>query len=294
MDEKRGFTLVELLVVVAVIAMLVGLLLPAVGASREAGRRAQCMNNLRQVGVALLGYHATHSKFPTGSTLVPRRGQAGLSWHVFILPQIEQDSLYEQIDPQPNGMAMSQAARKVEIPIFICPSAPSIPDQNKRSHYVGVAGAGRNGALVDLEDNQCGDYYTDGILYPRSQVTAAHLKDGQSTTLMIGERFYFTDPWMDGAVWTGSPKTQVCMNSTKNVRWPINGSQRAFGYHPQDPAAPEGAKRMLDNDTVFASYHPDGAHFTFADGHVELKNSDLEIECFKHLATINGGEVVCD
>jgi len=296
-NERRGsegFTLVELLVVIAIISLLVGLLLPAVSASRGAAQRTQCMNNLRQVGLGMLSYHAANSNYPTGSTLVPRNGQAGLSWHVFILPQIEQGSLYDLIDPQPNGMAANLSARKVEIPLYVCPSAPSLSNENKRSHYAGVAGAGRNGQLVDLEDAECGDYYTDGMLYPRSQVTEAHIKDGRSNTMMIGERYYFTEVWTDGALWRGNPNKHVCMNSTKNVRWPINGSRQTFGWHPQDPEAPRDAKRMLDNDTVFASYHPGVANFIYADGHVETLNEDLDLECYKHLATINGGEVICE
>lgn len=287
---RRGFTLVELLVVIAIIGMLVGLLLPAIGAGREAARRAECSNNLRQIGLGLTSYSATNEEFPVGSTIIPKAITFGLSWHVFILPHIEQGNIFEQIAPQPNGMAANHAADRIEIGIYTCPSAPE-PAGIKPSHYVGVAGAGRNGAVTDLEDDICGDYYSDGVLYPRSHVTNAHIKDGQSNTLLVGEQPTFRHPWMEGSYWEGSPKKKVCMNSTKNVRWPINGSPETFGH--LGPKLPPDAKRMLSNDALFSSFHPDGAHFTFADGHVELLTNDIDLECFKHLATINGSEVIC-
>ena len=187
--RKRAFTLVELLVVIAVIAMLVGLLLPAVNSSREAARMTQCKNNLKQLGLAMLNHHTSLNKFPTGSTLIPRNGEAGLSWNVYILPFIEQDNLYEAINPQPNGMPKNPGENRfVSVPSFLCPSSGESGQQP--SHYVGVSGAGRNNGFVDLEDQTCGDYFNDGLLYPRSETTSAHVTDGQSNSLMLGERHY--------------------------------------------------------------------------------------------------------
>jgi len=294
-DRRSAFTLIELLVVISIIGMLLGILLPAVSAGREAARKSQCANNLRQVGIGILSFSSTHNQFPTGSTLIPRNGRAGLSWHVFILPQIELGHVFDKIDPQPNGMAKNLEAATLEIPVFLCPSTPSASSDLGNANYAGVTGAGRLADTTkDLEDMACGDYFTDGILYPDSQVTPAHIKDGHSNTVMVGERFYWTEDWTYGAAWKGRPDRQVCMNSTKNVRWPINGSRDTFGYHPLDPNQPEGAKRMLLNDAVFESFHSGGASFIYADGHLEFLTNDLDIDCYRDMATVAGAAYQAD
>lgn len=298
MAGRSGFTLVELLVVITIIALLVGLLLPAVGSSREAARRTQCKNNLKQIGLAVLGYHAAQSEFPTGATLTKRNALPGYSWNVFILPYMEQQNVYELINPVENGSGQAQA-RRMNMPTFFCPSTGQEPGPTQPfpSNYVGVAGAGRENQFVDLEDSTCGDYYNDGLLFPNSATTAAHVKDGQSNTLMIGEREFFgsTESWVDGAYWSQSPKRQICMSSTKNVRWPINCSFDQCGYPRRSPITPPAnAQRQLINDLRFSSGHPGGAHFVFVDGHVEMKLDGMELECLQHLATIRGHEIVCE
>ena len=100
--SKRGFTLVELLVVIAIIGILVGLLLPAVQAAREAARRMQCSNNLKQHGLALLNYESTHKRFPAGFTdyfnANPVGRDGGWSWMAAVLPFMEQNALYQSLD----------------------------------------------------------------------------------------------------------------------------------------------------------------------------------------------------
>jgi prepilin-type processing-associated H-X9-DG protein len=186
--------------------------------------------------------------------------------------------------------------KRIEVPVFLCPSNYSSgANQNFPSHYVGVTGAGRDNQFVDLEDEVCGNQYIDGLLYPRSETTPAHVKDGQSTTLMIGERIFSSDrsSWAEGAYWSQSPKRQICMSSTKNVRWPINCPFEVCGYPRGADGAPDNAKRLLQNDTMFSSFHSGGAQFVFIDGHVELKTDDTDLECLQHLATIRGREVLC-
>src|SRR3954447_4313305 len=94
--RRRGFTLIELLVVIAIIAVLIALLLPAVQAAREAARRMQCVNNLKQVGIALHSYHGTHDAFPTGGFAKTNENLYG--WRCLILPQMEQGALYNSIN----------------------------------------------------------------------------------------------------------------------------------------------------------------------------------------------------
>ena len=137
--RSRAFTLIELLVVIAIIAILVALLLPAVQQAREAARRTQCKNNLKQIGLAIHSYHDIHQVFPPaylGSPVVSgsafgvsypddnRNGASGLGWGVMILPQLEQLSLYQQFDPTlPLWAPQHAAAMKTKLAMFLCPSA---------------------------------------------------------------------------------------------------------------------------------------------------------------------------
>lgn len=136
---RFGFTLIELLVVIAIIAILVSLLLPAVQQAREAARRTQCKNNLKQIGLAIHNYHDAHSVFPPaylGSPVVAgsafgvnypddnRNGASGLAWGAMILPYLEQSALYHQLDPTiPFWSPQHASAIKTKLPAFLCASA---------------------------------------------------------------------------------------------------------------------------------------------------------------------------
>jgi prepilin-type N-terminal cleavage/methylation domain-containing protein/prepilin-type processing-associated H-X9-DG protein len=309
--RRRAFSLVELLVVIAIIGILVALLLPAVQAAREAARRIHCGNNLRQIGLAVLGYHETHQTFPTGSTVVPKVdgsgiSKHGLSWHVFVLPYLELGPMFENIDPY---HAPNWSAREAAIPTFACPSAKHVDlltakkGEMHESFYVGVSGAGRRtGDQVDLQDEaQCGDYSTNGVLYPLSDTRIGEISDGTTQTLAVGERTYQLFIWMHGIWWTGQPAQKwmdppeqmkkVCCTNTKNMRFPINGDLDRFGYYPFDRDRPPGAAKMLFNDLVFGSFHPGGALFAFCDGSVHFLSEATDIAMLQELATRDGSEV---
>ncbi|HIE98948.1 MAG: DUF1559 domain-containing protein [Fuerstiella sp.] len=172
--KKHGFTLIELLVVIAIIAILIALLLPAVQQAREAARRTQCKNNLKNIGLALHNYHDVFGSFPNGSTSTqigtgPRGGHWGISWWARILPYADQAPLYNQLEFEGThpgwthgggansaGRRNGQRASGNPIPWMLCPSSPLPKIQNAGAganinapHYIGIAGAADGNSRTD-------------------------------------------------------------------------------------------------------------------------------------------------
>lgn len=214
--RRSAFTLVELLVVIAIIGILVALLLPAVQAAREAGRRSSCQNNLKQLALACHNYHDTYkSRLPPGAAndFAPfgtfPGAQWGSSWKVYILPFIEQNNLYSVWDfyGAPNGSGYNNAnnmamTNNITIPSFRCPSSSAPEFMASRGgydakqmvdSYVGIAGSVMTVVPAPQEvytSTCCGGtgLVTDnGIFFSNSRTGLAHITDGTSNTWMIGE-----------------------------------------------------------------------------------------------------------
>jgi prepilin-type N-terminal cleavage/methylation domain-containing protein/prepilin-type processing-associated H-X9-DG protein len=218
--RKRGFTLVELLVVIAIIGVLVALLLPAVQAAREAARRSQCSNNLKQIGLGLQNYHDTFNNLPYGARSRGAGGAAssiGPSWHVAILPFCEQKNLYEQLDIRErvsgegyNHANMRAQSNNAKIGYLICPSSPFPQMENPQGgspttmqvvpSYVGIAGAvvaegaaGTPATYFATETRQkaagtgSGNLSGGGLLLGNQVVNMAAATDGTSNTIVAGE-----------------------------------------------------------------------------------------------------------
>lgn len=212
---RHGFTLVELLVVIAIIGILVGLLLPAVQSARESARRSQCLNNFKQVGLALHNHHSANEFFPKGSTdgpmvlSPPYKNGEGWSWAAYILPYIEQNAPYSKIDFTDTGFInQSQASNQdvmleVLVPNFNCPSSPCPVWSDPYASGGASSGDGPHqsismtaigGAMVPgdsrVDPASMGAAYRhawNGVLFAHSQIRIADVRDGTTNVMMVGE-----------------------------------------------------------------------------------------------------------
>lgn len=296
--SEVGFTLIELLVVITIISLLLGLLLPAVQAAREASRQTACGNNLRQIGVALQSHHASQKRFPEGARLHDRQNLKSIGWPVLILPFSEQNSLYDRIDPNAAGGARMYAGNVV-MPIYVCPSAPpptNDSDDLESTNYVGVAGAAQTKEDWPLEEVICGAVATDGVLYLRSKVHASDITDGTSNTLAVGERsiLQLDEDWTLGAVWYKFSNAQqpdsVCVAAAKHIVWPNNSLENRQVFSARDLSVPLSQRKALNNSLPFGSEHPDGVRFAYADGSVRILNDSVDLNILRSMATRAGDE----
>src|SRR5262249_30187006 len=134
--DRGGFTLIELLVVIALIGVLIALLLPAVQAAREAARRLQCTSNLKQVGIALHGYHGVFSSFPAGGWIAsasdPSTSNMNMGWSAAVLPWLEQRALYDSLNCSfPYGNGVNSTGGRVVLQVYLCPTEPRKTSWNR-------------------------------------------------------------------------------------------------------------------------------------------------------------------
>ncbi len=296
---RRAFTLVELLVVIAIIGILVGLLLPAVQSAREAARRLQCQNNLKQIGLAVHNYHDTYQMFPnvnSNSTL------SGGSLFVAILPHVELANSFNLYDfTKSNRDPFNQQVVSQQIPFYYCPSAARRRPVPSCSSDAGRA-PGTYAANIGTEDyNQYWSYFghptpsLDGmIVYSDTQdrkTRFASVTDGSSNTLLVGETAYnLPDYKFSFGDCQGQPRYSF-------TYWcnPYPGSTACttqFGFNPRD-IANDG---VFDRGWVrsFRSDHPGGVQFVFGDGSVHFISENIAVETLDRLAARNDGQPTGD
>jgi prepilin-type N-terminal cleavage/methylation domain-containing protein/prepilin-type processing-associated H-X9-DG protein len=210
--KRKGFTLIELLVVIAIIAILIGLLLPAVQKVREAAARAQCQNNLKQMGIALHAHHDALGRLPPGGandqppfgTDAPNSQHWGSSWMVYILPYIEQSSIFQQWQFSNNSGYLNAndnaVASGVEIKTYFCPASPlphfRAPNQGNAvafiGNYVGISGA-VDGLISGFSEKRyndlpCGGKISGGgVMIPNGQLRLIDIADGTTNTIALSE-----------------------------------------------------------------------------------------------------------
>lgn len=308
---RPGFTLIELLVVIAIIAVLIALLLPAVQQAREAARRSQCKNNMKQIGLAFHNYHDSLNCFPVNFAVRGSGGgqaivDTGHSWLTMCLPYIDQAALYNSINHNGPlaGNAANIAAANTIIQVFLCPSDSgngngrlgNRSDYNVNppgtwgvTNYKACAGSnwawglaawnpvsspgGKNSGSTD------GLNMGNGILCSNQQNTNGptrmrDLTDGTTNTFAVGEALPAWTQWN----WWYNPNA-----STATCAMPLNAvikRPRNVGDWP--------------NNYSFASMHVGGGHFVLGDGSVRFISENIDINIYRAVATIGSGEVVSE
>jgi prepilin-type N-terminal cleavage/methylation domain-containing protein/prepilin-type processing-associated H-X9-DG protein len=314
---ERGFTLIELLLVIGMIGVLVGLLLPAVQSAREAARRMSCRNNLKQIGLAMHGYHDVWHDFPPAYLAPPLTGLelgAGWGWGMLILPYSEHRPLYDaanfdlgfgevQVDRPdfPGGLYANNTVRRTRITTFLCPSGGGGDgpiDMGYDSAHFGDS-PGQYIASAGWMDSSRSPLQGAGVLYPNSRVAIGDVRDGTSATLMIGERSRnLADAAWAGAFGSRSEPGPLC---TKRG-WPVKScvgmmfllmGRTGPSTDVLSGSAPGG--NSLDRQAGadgFASLHPGGCLFLFCDGSVRFIKETAAPQVVRALASRAGGEVV--
>lgn len=289
--KNRGFTLIELLVVVAVIAILIALLLPAVQQAREAARRSQCTNNLKQIGLAFQNYHATANIFPNSEV----GGIGGLdkaSAFAAIFPYLDQDANYKRYDFKlGNSNAANQPVVSQRIPGYICPSAVflrSIPisgcDTNNRAPGTYAVSTGSGSPYGTLTSSPPSPN-NGAIVNPGSgTVSIAGIRDGTSSTLLAGESDWNLPDYM----FMSGP----CMGQVRGgfTYW-ASPYPLATAFTTQAPFNPKsGGSAVL---TRFRSDHAGNVvQFVFCDGACRALNQNISQTVLDALATRNGRETI--
>jgi len=303
---KSAFTRVELLVVITISGILIALLLPAVQAAREAARRLQCANNLKQIGLALHNYHSQYNCFPAGSAVqVPGNCTGtdcrGLGMFVAIFPFIEQDNQYGKYEPAINAArgcveftTMTPDSQTKVLPCYQCASVVQGINLVARKDYHGCTG-GR----TLLTRNTRGDVYIDGVFYSNSFMPISRITDGTSKTLAVGEvvhpQPYGYGPGY-GIMTQGGPSLWVeggSVHSSSPPPYPLQYNGRLVS----STKYPINSKHMpmtsdFESDVPFSSDHAGGAQFVFCDGHVTFLNDTIDFATYQALSTRERGEIV--
>jgi prepilin-type N-terminal cleavage/methylation domain-containing protein len=310
----RGFTLIELLVVIAIIAILIALLVPAVQKVREAAARAQCLNNLKQIGLALHNYHDTYKKFPTGQTSNPG-GIGHANWRVLILPYLEQAPLYNQLNL--NDVYNSGVLSNLILPIWKCPSN-ALPDFQPQAwvtwwtnhghmvpSYQGIMGAypNPNGSNSGYSASNYGGWWcNNGMLLWNQSTRIADCTDGTSNTIIVAEQAgmvqncgyasgdarngYYT-PW--GSVTNGSSQgVNTCGTGGCGDLWGMGLTCNAYVINSK--SCPAGAGFSWGGNTILNSYHTGGINVLLTDASSRFLTESIDFTMFQRACSRNDGQ----
>lgn len=322
----RGFTLIELLVVIAIIAVLIALLLPAVQQAREAARRSQCKNNLKQIGLALHNYHDVYGMFPIGSQFA--RGPLaangigfGMSWWVGILPYMDMAPLANQltcVGSHPGSLSDSNSnfdghskngpiVNGVRIPVMLCPSSV-VPGVRKTGYeysitcptYVGISGASNdttftaNSTSRQWNGYQSGIMAVGGVLLPIFPVQMRDMTDGSSNTMVVGEQSAYGYDAAGAQQILNSYHGFMCgidATAYPTTRRSFNVTTIRYAINTVSTALTGIRQNEGVNNGIFSG-HEGGAHVLMGDGAVRFLSENMNLATVKRLATRDDGEVV--
>lgn len=319
---RQAFTLIELQVVIAIIAILVALLLPAVQNAREAARRTQCRNNLKQIGLSLHNYHDTFQRFPIGARSHQGRlpvWTIGPSWLVGILPYVDQTPLYNLFDMNsdnngfpvvaaPMGSTNGAIANGVVISVYACPSSP-LPlmgangaFMHQQAAYVGISGTTDDDGFPATRVSECcsrtqGQIGGDGVLVPNHSVRMSELSDGTSNVMVVGEASNyawndsgqrvrvdgsFPNSWITGTSAVGAPPEYKAAFGTSV---PSSFNITTVRWPPNAPFGLPGAEiQGRGPNNPMTSAHTGGVQVLLGDGSVRFVSDNLELLTLRKLA----------
>jgi prepilin-type N-terminal cleavage/methylation domain-containing protein/prepilin-type processing-associated H-X9-DG protein len=327
MKRYRAFTLIELLVVIAIISALIALLLPAVQAAREAARRSQCVNNFKQLGLALHNYESTHGCFPWGvwrntpydnCAAFPRFGM-----QVYVLPYTEQSALFNAINFLGGSAASPVSATNsvrnftgtsTRIQIFICPSdLPQTPPGPgslvgwTQSSYAGMAGTTElwrynyNTANAEI----CRRLDSNGLFGLNRPHKLNEILDGTSNTIAVGEYSRFKNEpssvfnaWTQCAWW--GDNLSPASSRTQCISYAVPRINARASLGPVEPISDNLGPFDWWRDPAaldygqfgFRSLHPGGANFLLADGSVRFLKETVNMSTYRSLSTFSGSEAI--
>ena len=309
-NRRTGFTLIELLVVIAIIAILIALLLPAVQQAREAARRTQCKNNLKQLGLAIHNYHDSYNCIPladVNGTVNP------VSAHARLLPSIDQAPLYNLVNFNvPYSDPSNTVARMTHVVVFLCPSnVDALPGSlGGRNNYYWNAGNG----VVMYASGASGQPRPNGVIYHNQIIRFRDVIDGLSNTAAMAEKVTG-----DGSNGLSTPKSdtfqpgiypntpdealQYCnqVDTTDLTRQGYSnvGAPWLQQYHSTNQynhvLPPNGRSCMYPPGriaTTANSYHAGGVHMLLCDGSVRFVSDSIDLGTWRALGSVNGGEVI--
>ena len=308
--KNQGFTLVELLVVIAIIGILIGMLLPAVQAVREAARRTQCMNNVKQMALGCLNYESTHQSLPScGGDEIKQFPELRMdfSWHIRIFPFAEQGNIFKLLEFESINRGFTGASTQNRnallnntIPMLICPSSdlePLCVGSNScldcpRPFYTGIHGSARDGFTVAVDMQTLGLMSERGAFKRQDAVSMGLISDGTSNTMIIAEQ----SGWLVDANGERSDQRSDCSHSvlagynpqwervfnTTVVRYPIN--------HKDD--VDDGIQGNCARNRPITSPHFGGANVGLVDGSVQYVNENISLDVLYNLADRDDGLVI--
>lgn len=317
--SKLGFTLIELLVVIAIIAVLIALLLPAVQQAREAARRTQCKNNLKQLGIAMHNYHDTHSVFPYG--VLPGEGgfilHARDCWFHRILPYIDQQNLYNiyEADPSYYVFYTPQSIHGKVVSTLMCASDPNSPgfgasgvDTGFQGNYAVCSGVGAGSTMdatgfITVTDRETVAADPGGLFGYASRRGMRDCTDGSSNILLFSEGIIRGNvpvgAWGElGGYWGGAPHGSYSFSTAEVPNTSV--ADRVYLCKLNSlPGAPKGAPCEsgstlgLGGRWNFArSYHIGGVQVTMADGSVRFISDNIDRQTWMKLGKRNDGQTL--